>query len=157
MYNTLKIIGFFIILLFSANSSLADLSPIKNLKLAYDVFVGDMLAGSLDIDASTDLEGYTLESRGRSHGIFEFITAYRVKNKAVGSLKPQGLRPKYYKAWGSWAGERRTVEISYELLDRLSYKTVPTAAEGDQTLVLTVTDSNGDTATSQILITAADA
>ena len=135
MHNTLKTIGILAFLLISTNATMADSSPIKNLKLAYDVFIGDMLAGSLDIDASADLEGYIIESHARSHGVFEFLTAYRKNNKAVGYLKPQGLRPRYYKAWGSWAGKRRTVEISYELLDRLSYKAAPTAAEDGRDMV----------------------
>ena len=119
-------------MLLSANSSLAELLPIKNLKLAYDIFVGGMLSGSIDISANVEPDRYIFESRARSHGLFAFFTKYSVKNKVVGQLNPKGLHPKYYKTWGSWQGKRRIVEINYESFDRLSYKTVPTAAEDDR-------------------------
>ena len=132
MYKATKILVVFVFTLIFAKSSLADLSAIKNLKLAYDVFIGDMLAGSADIYANADSKHYVVESRARSHGIFDFLTEFRAQNKVVGYLSSQGLRPEYYNVRGSWAGQRRTVEINYESLHHLSYKTVPTAAEDNR-------------------------
>ena len=132
IYNSMKVLIFFVFPLISSNASLADLSPIKNLKLAYDVFIGDMLAVSVDIDAKIELKRYSVESRARSHGIFEILTEFKGKNKVVGHLNSLGLRPEYYKASSSWMGKRRTVEINYETLSHLSYKTVPTAADDNR-------------------------
>ena len=74
-------------------------------------------------------------SRSRSHGVVDFLFEYWGRNKVVGRIFPQDARPDYYEAHSSWAGEQRTVEISYELAGDLTYKAVPPAAEDDRDLV----------------------
>lgn len=125
-------LGVLLVSLFWIKSSLADTASMKNLKLAYDVFVGGMLAGSVDINAHNDLERYIIESQAHSQGIFEFLTGYRGNNIVIGHLNSQGLRPKYYESKGFWAGKKRAVEINYDFFNRLSYKVSPTPAEDDR-------------------------
>lgn len=130
-----KIVVHFCVIAFTlifAKSPLAELSPVKNLQLAYDIFIGDMLAGSVDIYVNADLKRYIIEGRARSYGIFEFLSEYSAIYKVIGHLNSKGLHPESYKVLGSWAGKQRMVEISYELLGRMSYKTVPVAAEDDR-------------------------
>ena len=135
MLNTFKILSFFAALIIYPNPSHADSPATQNLKLAYDVFIGDLLTGSADIEVDTGLKRYMVKSRLRSHGLLDFLFEYRARNKAVGRIFPQDARPDYYEAHGSWAGEQRTVEISYELEGGLTYKAVPPAAEDDRDLV----------------------
>lgn len=133
--NCLKFMGFLGILMISVNSALADTSMIRELKLGYDVFVGNVLAGSLDIEIDTKYQRYILESRSRSHGIFDFLFKYKARKKTVGRLTQKVLRPEYYKSRGFWRGQLRTVHISYEFVERLGYKTKPNASKDDRDLV----------------------
>ena len=135
MPNTFKILSFFATLIIYPYPSHADSPATQNLKLAYDVFIGDLLTGSADIEVDTGLKRYTVKSRLRSHGLLELLFEYRGRNKAVGRIILQDARPDYYESHGSWAGEQRTVKISYELAGGLTYNAVPPAAEDDRDLV----------------------
>ena len=51
MLKVFKLLSYFIVIvIICPNFSLADSSAAKNLKLAYDVFIGDLLAGSADFE-----------------------------------------------------------------------------------------------------------
>ena len=136
MLKVLKMLRYFIVvIIIYPNFPLADSSATKNLKLAYDVFIGDLLAGSADFEVNRGLERYVVENRVRSHGMLDFLLEYKGQNKVVGRIFPQGARPNYYEARSSWAGEQRIVEISYDAAGRLTYKAVPPAAEDDRDTV----------------------
>jgi len=135
MRNTFKILYFLGTLIIYSNPSHADSTAAQNLKLAYDIFIGDFLTGSVNIEVDTELKRYMVKSQLRSHGLLDFLFEYRGQNKVVGRIFPQDARPDYYEARGSWAGKQRTVDIRYDLAGRLIYKAVPPAAEDDRDLV----------------------
>ena len=135
MLNAFKILSLFATSIIYPNLSHADSRATQNLKLAYDVFIGDLLTGSADIEVDTGIKRYMVKSQLRSHGFLDFLFEFRGRIKAVGRIFPLDARPDYYEAQGSWAGEQRTVEISYELAGGLTYKAVPPATEDDRDLV----------------------
>ncbi|MDP6688315.1 MAG: DUF3108 domain-containing protein [Alphaproteobacteria bacterium] len=113
----------------------AELIGQRHVELAYDVYLGGFLAGSVDLTVDHADGRYEIAATSRSHGLLDFLIEFRRRNKTTGKLIEQQAKPANYDAEGVWAGRTRSVQIEYGAGDRLRFTARPNAAEDEREAV----------------------
>jgi hypothetical protein len=101
----------------------------------YNVRVGGVLSGSVDVEATYDAQTYRVVADTRSRGPVDLIIGFR--SHAVTQGKTTGPRPspETHRADNIWMGETRWVRMSYANGLRPEDKVFPTAEADDRTVV----------------------
>ena len=84
-----------------------------NVVLSYDVFLGGILAGTVDLNVARIGQDYDISSVSRSHGLLDFLIELRRQNGVSGRIEADRTYPNSYKTTGQWAGNNRSVQITY--------------------------------------------
>ncbi|HIF10313.1 MAG TPA: DUF3108 domain-containing protein [Sneathiellales bacterium] len=120
------------ILLAVSSAARSDSTAVKPIELAYDIFIGGFLAGTVDITFRSGIDRYHIISTGRSHGVLDFLIGFRGRNEVAGHFLRGRAKPLEYTAKGLWAGEERSVEIEYGPGAGLRFRARPTAVEDER-------------------------
>ena len=75
-----------------------DSAYFGRMSLAYDIFIGGILAGSVDISLRADETGYSIKSMARSHGFLDFLISYQGENTVRGKYQDGPAKPAEYSA-----------------------------------------------------------
>jgi len=109
--------------------------PQRRIELAYDVYLGGFLAGSVDLTTEQTDARYLITTTSRSHGLLDFLIELRRRNESQGLFIDHQVRPSRYVTKGVWAGEARSVEIDYGAGGAPRFTARPSAADDDREAV----------------------
>lgn len=104
----------------------------QRIDLAYNIYLGGFLAGSVDVTVEADEKQYRIFTVSRSHGVLDFLVKFRRRNNVLGRIAEQVAKPSKYAATGVWAGEARSVLIDYTEADGLRFTARPSASEDER-------------------------
>lgn len=121
--------------LFWSGLAAAESTAHRRIELAYDVYLGGFLAGSVDLTVEQHDGRYDIATTSRSHGLLDFLIEFRRRNKTVGRIVEQQAKPSRYVTEGIWAGRKRSVQIKYGVGDGLQFTARPNAAEDEREAV----------------------
>jgi hypothetical protein len=127
--KTFWVLAFWLTVSGPARSDSATVEPVR---LAYDIFIGGILAGTVDVTFQSMAGSYHIVSTARSHGILDFLVGFRGQNEVSGRIQQGQVRPMEYKATGNWAGEARSVDIHYGPAGGVRFQARPPAEEDER-------------------------
>ena len=113
----------------------AESMPQQRIELAYDVYLGGFLAGSVDLTVEHGKGRYLISTTSRSHGLLDFLIELRRRNKSQGLFSDRQAKPTRNATTGSWAGQARSVEIKYDAGGEVRFTTSPSAEEDEREAV----------------------
>ena len=131
MIKSLVTLCIFVVHIAASGAAHGASAHFGKVSLAYDIFIGGILAASVDILFRDDAAGYSIKSTARSHGFLDFLISYQGENAVTGTYQDGLAQPAEYSARSTWAGEIRTVAIQYNGAGGLRYQAQP-RAEDDQ-------------------------
>jgi hypothetical protein len=83
-------------------------------RLGYEVYLGGLHVGSLDVRIDRSAESYQLELDGKSRGLVDWLTSFSGRLVANGATGEGGaLSPRSYSERVSFRGDARRVEVGY--------------------------------------------
>jgi hypothetical protein len=83
-------------------------------RLGYEIYLGGLHVGSLDVRIERSAERYQLELDGKARGIVEWVTSFSGRLVASGATGEGGaLLPRSYSERVSFRGDARRVEVGY--------------------------------------------
>jgi len=138
IFQTKKIPIYLIALFFSAVSFTlpgragSDVARLQRLELAYNIYLGGFLAGSIDVTIASDGKRYRINNVARSHGVLDFLVNFRRQNDVMGQIIEHAAMPSEYAASGVWAGEARSVLVNYSDAKGLRFTARPNALEDER-------------------------
>jgi len=126
----------------------------KRLTAAYDIFTGGLRAVEMDIDLGIDGDGYAIEARLRTRGIFGTLFPWEQVNRVAGTISRSVALPTRFEQRGKFRRQERSVEIAYEAGKVLRFRTLPTGEEDAdrEPLALAEVDSALDPLTGIVLL-----
>lgn len=110
----------------------SESAAVKPVGLAYDIFIGGILAGTVDVTFQSMADSYHIVSTARSRGVLDFFIGFRGQNEVSGRIQRGQVSPMAYKATGNWAGEARSVDIHYGPGGGLRFQARPPAEEDER-------------------------
>jgi hypothetical protein len=114
-----------------------DLAPAQHLELAYDIYLGGILAASADIVIESGGKRYRINSTAHSLGILDVLIGFRRQNEVLGRIIEKQTKPMKYAATGIWAGAERSVRIDYSAETGIRFTALPGAVEDEREAVPT--------------------
>ncbi|MDA1098330.1 MAG: DUF3108 domain-containing protein [Proteobacteria bacterium] len=106
-----------------------DSEPRPRIELAYNIYLGGFLAGTVDLTVEADGKHYRINSAFRSHGVLDFLIGFKRQNDVLGEIADRTVKPTKYAASGVWGGEARSVLINYTAASGLRFTARPSAFE----------------------------
>ncbi len=110
----------------------SESSPSQQLVLAYDVYLGGILAAAVDIEIDSDGKYYRIKSNTRSLGMLDLLIGFHRRNEVQGRIVANQSEPTNYTATGAWAGDARSVRIDYSAVDGVRFTTEPSAVRDER-------------------------
>ncbi|MBL6952261.1 MAG: DUF3108 domain-containing protein [Alphaproteobacteria bacterium] len=110
----------------------SDLARSQRLELAYNIYLGGFLAGSVDVTIALDGKRYRINNVARSHGVLDLLVNFRRQNDVMGQIIEHAAMPSKYAATGVWAGEARSVLVNYSDASGLRFTARPSALEDER-------------------------
>lgn len=84
------------------------------IELAYDIHVGGLRAGAVEVAVELEAERYSVAAQTRSSGLVDALIGFRSEARSHGARREDELRPIAHAADNQWRGEARRVRISYD-------------------------------------------
>lgn len=112
----------------------------KRLTAAYDIFTGGFRAVEMDIDLGIDGDGYAIEARLRTRGIFGTLFPWEQVNRVAGIISERAAMPTRFEQRGKFRRQDRSVEITYEAGRVRQFRTHPTGEEDADREALALAD-----------------
>jgi len=83
-------------------------------RLGYEIYLGGLHVGSLDVRIDRSAESYQLELDGKSRGLVEWLTSFSGRLVSNGATGEGGvLSPRSYSERVSFRGDARRVDVGY--------------------------------------------
>lgn len=101
----------------------------------YQVHVGGILSGSVDVRASYGDHAYRVTADTRSRGPVDLIIHFRSHAVTEGKMSDAHPMPERHRADNLWMGDTRWVRMSYGTSPAPEDKVFPTAKDDDRTVV----------------------
>ena len=114
-----------------------DSVPAQYLELAYDIYLGGILAASADIAIESDGKRYRINNTAHSLGMLDFLIGFRGQNEVLGRIFEKRTKPIKYASTGIRAGATRSVRIDYSAETGIRFTARPGAVEDEREAVPT--------------------
>lgn len=135
VFISLITLAFFAVAAPSPGHAGGDSARPQRIELAYNIYLGGLLAGSVDLRLESDGRHYSISSVARSHGLLDYLISFRRRNEVVGRFSERMAKPSTYAATGVWAGKTRSVQINYTAENELRFTAMPSALEDEREAV----------------------
>lgn len=96
-----------------AAASLSRPAEAGEVRLSYEIRLGGLMAGEIELTLDLRPDGYRVEAQTRSRGLVDALVGFRSKARSEGALIPEGPQPREHRADNEWRGEPREVRITY--------------------------------------------
>ncbi len=101
-------------------------------KLVYEIYLGGLHVGSIQLSAEISRQRYRLVADTRSRGLIDMLVRFSSEAETVGRFDNGKFKPQWYETNGTWISQQRRVRNDYDRAGRVQNQAVPPARDDDR-------------------------